>query len=111
MTLIAFEEPENSIHPSSLQGYLRVLTQLAGECKIIVASHSPYIIEYVSTEDIYIGKPNAYGLADFSRIDAKKVNRQERDAMNDSVSVGSYIFELLSGGEDELDILNTYLEK
>ncbi len=111
MTLIAFEEPENSIHPSLLQGYLRVLTQLAGDCKIIVASHSPYIIEYVSTEDIYIGKPNPYGLADFSKIDAKKVNRLERDAMNDSVSVGSYIFELLSGGEDELDILNTYLEK
>ncbi|MCD7811796.1 MAG: AAA family ATPase [Ruminococcus sp.] len=111
MTLIAFEEPENSIHPSLLQGYLRVLTQLAGDCKIIVASHSPYIIEYVTTENIYIGKPNPYGLADFYKINAKKVKRLERDAMNDSVSVGSYIFELLSGGEDELDILNTYLEK
>ncbi len=111
MTLIVFEEPENSIHPSLLQGYLRVLTQLVGDCKIIVASHSPYIIEYVSTEDIYIGKPNSYGLADFSRIDEKKVKRLEQDANNDNVSVGSYIFELLSGGEDEIDILNTYLEK
>lgn len=111
MTLIAFEEPENSIHPSLLQGYLRVLTQLAGECKIIVASHSPYIIEYVSTENIYVGKPNSYGLAEFARIDANKVKRLENDAMNSGVSVGGYIFELLSGGEDEINLLNTYLER
>ncbi|MCD8315351.1 MAG: AAA family ATPase [Firmicutes bacterium] len=111
MTLIAFEEPENSIHPSLLQGYLRVLTQLAGNCNIIVSSHSPYIIDYVSTENVYIGKPNSCGLADFTKIDAKKVKRMEQDALRDGVSVGSYIFELLSGGEDEFDILNTYLEK
>lgn len=111
MTLIAFEEPENSIHPSLLQGYLRVLTQLAGDCKIIVASHSPYIIEYVSTKDIYIGRPNSYGLAEFVRIDAGKVKCLENDAEEDGVSVGSYIFELLSGSEDEIDLLNTYLER
>lgn len=111
MTLIAFEELENSIHPSLLQGYLRVLTQLAGECKIIVASHSPYIIEYVSTEDIYVGKPNWYGLAEFARIDASKVKRLENDATDSGVSVGGYIFELLSGGEDEINLLNTYLER
>lgn len=111
MTLIAFEEPENSIHPSLLQGYLRVLTQLAGDCNIIVSSHSPYIIDYVSTENVYIGKPNSCGLADFAKVDEKKVNRMEQDALKDEVSVGSYIFELLSGGKDEFDVLNTYLEK
>lgn len=37
--LIAFEEPENSIHSSLLQSYLSVLSQLAGDCRIIVASH------------------------------------------------------------------------
>ncbi len=111
MTLIAFEEPENSIHPSLLQGYLRVMTQLAGDCRIIVASHSPYIIEYVPTKDIYIGRPNTYGLAEFARIDEKKVKRMEQDAVSDGVSVGSYIFELLSGGEDEIEILNMYLER
>ncbi len=111
MTLIAFEEPENSIHPALLQGYLRVLSQLAGDCRIMVASHSPYIVEYVSTGSVYIGKPNPWGLADFVRIDARKVDRLEQDAANDGVSVGGYIFELLSGGEEEVDILNTYLER
>lgn len=34
-----------------------------------------------------------------------------RDASSESNSLGSYIFELLSGGEDEVAILMNYLEK
>lgn len=108
--LIAFEEPENSIHPSLLQSYLSVLSQLAGDCRIIVASHSPYIVQYVSTKDIYIGKPNADGIADFAKIDDKKVNALLADASDNGDSVGNYIFDLLSGGEDDTEILLSYLE-
>ncbi len=109
--LIEFEEPENSIHPGLLQSYLSVLSQLANDCRIIVASHSPYIIQYLDTKDIYIGKPNDQGLADFARVDKKKINQLMRDASSESNSLGSYIFELLSGGEDEVAILMNYLEK
>ena len=38
ITLIEFEEPENSIHPGLLQSFLTVLSHLAGECRIVVAS-------------------------------------------------------------------------
>ena len=109
--LIAFEEPENSIHPSLLQSYLSVISQLAGECRIIIASHSPYIVQYVDTKDIYIGKPNDDGIADFAKIDAKRVNALLADASDGSDSVGNYIFELLSGGEDDTEILLSYLEE
>lgn len=111
ITLIEFEEPENSVHPGLLQSYLTVLTQLAGSSRIIVASHSPYIIQYVDTKKIYIGKPNDKGVADFARIDNKKINQLMRDSAEDSNSVGDYIFELLSGSEDEVDYLMNYLEK
>lgn len=108
--LIAFEEPENSIHPSLLQSYLSVICQLAGNCSIIIASHSPYIVQYVSTKDIYIGKPNDDGIADFAKIDAKRVKALLNDASVNSGSVGNYIFDLLSGGEDDAEILLSYLE-
>ena len=108
--LIAFEEPENSIHPSLLQSYLSVISQLAGDCRIIIASHSPYIVQYVSTKDIYIGKPNDNGIADFAKIDDKKVNSLLNDASVNGDSVGNYIFDLLSGGEDDTAILLNYLE-
>ena len=108
--LIAFEEPENSIHPSLLQSYLSVISQLAGNCSIIIASHSPYIVQYVSTKDIYIGKPNDDGIADFAKIDDKRVKALLNDASVNSGSVGNYIFDLLSGGEDDAEILLSYLE-
>jgi predicted ATPase len=111
ITLIEIEEPENSIHPGLLQSYLTVVSQLAGQCRIIVASHSPYIIQYVSTEDIYIGKPNDRGIADFARIEGRKIKQLMKDASSESNSIGDYIFELLSGGEDEMEILMNYLEK
>ena len=88
-----------------------VLSQLANECRIIVASHSPYIIQYLDIRDIYIGKPNNKGLAEFARVEKKKVNQLIRDASSESNSIGSYIFELLSGGDDEVAILMNYLEK
>lgn len=111
ITLIEFEEPENSIHPGLLQSYLTVLSQLASECRIIVASHSPYILQYLDTRDIYIGKPNDQGLADFARVEKKKIRQLLRDASSDNNSLGTYIFELLSGGEDEVAVLINYLEK
>ena len=76
-----------------------------------MASHSPYLIQYVNTEDIYIGKPNDRGIADFSKIDGHKIKQLLKDASDSSESVGSYIFDLLSGGEDDIDILLEYLEK
>ena len=73
--------------------------------------NSPYIIQYVDTAKIYIGKPNDRGIADFARIDGKRINQIMRDAASDSNSIGDYIFELLSGGEDEVGYLLNYLEK
>ena len=108
--VIAFEEPENSIHPALLQNYLDILYQLSDNANILCASHSPYVLQYVNTSNIYIGKPNYEGLALFSKIDEKKVDQLLDDAIENSESVGNYIFELLSGGEDDVDILLEYLE-
>ena len=111
ISLIEFEEPENSVHPGLLQSYLRALYQLAGSCRILVASHSPYIVQYLNTENIYVGKPNNQGLAKFSRIENRKINQFMRDASAENDSIGDYLFELLTGSEDEVEILLNYLEK
>lgn len=67
-------------------------------------------MQYVSTKDIYIGKPNDDGIADFAKIDDKRVKALLNDASVNSGSVGNYIFDLLSGGEDDAEILLSYLE-
>lgn len=109
-SLIEIEEPENSIHPALLQSYLNVLSQFAGNCRILISSHSPYIVQYVNTADIYIGRPNRSGLAQFSRIKNSKVKELLEDCKQGNESVGDYIFDLLSGSDDYTAILLEYLE-
>lgn len=105
---IVFEEPENSIHPSLLQTYLRILDELSGDCKIIFTSHSPYMIQYLDLNDIYIGLPSSSGETDFRTI--KKPAKLMRDAAKFDQSTGDFIFESLSFA-NAADMLGEYLSE
>ena len=109
LAMIAIEEPENSIHPSLLQGYLDVLNQLVQDCKIIITSHSPYVIQYLEPHNIYIGMSSKTGEVDFKRVAPTKVNSLYRDAVEYDRSVGDYIFNLISSSDSE-EYLKEYLE-
>lgn len=110
LSLIAIEEPENSVHPSLLQSYLRIIASLLDDCQIILTSHSPYIIKYQNPDSIYIGMPNDTGVAQFKRINKTGQNAIIKDAEEYNMSIGDYIFDLLSGTETEYEILAEYLE-
>ncbi len=109
LSMIAIEEPENSIHPSLLQNYIDVLSQLINNCKIIITSHSPYIIQYLNPHSIYIGLNNDTGESTFGRIASTKVTALLKDAREYDKSIGDYIFNLLSTSDSE-EYLNEYLE-
>lgn len=109
LSMIAIEEPENSIHPALLQNYIDVLSQLVGNCKIIVTSHSPYVIQYLNPHSVYIGLVNTEGVSDFRRIAATKVNALLNDASAYDESLGDYLFGLLSD-PDSNEYLEGYLE-
>lgn len=111
LPLIAFEEPENSLHPSLMQSFLLVITQLTENCKIIITSHSPYMLQYILASNIYIGMPNEKHLATFRRVLSSKASALLRDVREAGLSVGDYIFELMSGCEDDIEQLNDYLEQ
>ena len=53
ISLIAIEEPENSIHPSLFRTYLQIIADLLDDCKVIITSHSPYIISFMNLDSIY----------------------------------------------------------
>jgi len=107
--LLEFEEPENCIHPGLLQRYLRVLAQLAGDVRILVASHSPLLVQYLNPTDIYVGQPNREGVAQFRKIAARSQKLLMKDAGAEGASVGEYLFDLLSGSDDSIEILKNYL--
>lgn len=109
LSMIAIEEPENSIHPGLFQSYLDVLSQITNNCKIVLTSHSPYIIQHLNPHSIYIGLPSDDGNADFRRIAPSKANTLLKDASEYDKSVGDYIFNILSSS-DAYEYIKGYLE-
>ncbi len=110
LNLIAIEEPENSVHPALFQRYLQILASLAGDVRIVMTSHSPYILQYQRPENIYIGLPNADGIAQFQRIRPSAQKTLLAAAAEEDMSLGDYVFELLSNPADESNILASYME-
>lgn len=108
--LIAFEELENCIHPLLFQQLLIILTSIASECKIIITSHSPYLIQYLDLEKIYIGIPSNNGTAVFRKIKKSKQPSILKNAKEYGISTGDFIFELLVNSFEENEELCSYLE-
>lgn len=109
LSMIAIEEPENSIHPSLLQDYLDILSQLVNKCKIIITSHSPYTVQYLNPSSIYIGLNNDNGSVDFRKIAKSKVKNLMNDINLYGSSLGDYIFSLLSSS-DANECVGEYVE-
>lgn len=65
ISLIAIEEPENSVHPGLFQAYMQIISQLLDDCKVIITSHSPYIISYLDPSWIHVGMNRKDGVAEF----------------------------------------------
>ena len=94
---IAIEEPENSIHPLLLQSFLRIIEELRDNCEIILASHSPYLVQYIDLENIYFGIPNDKSIANFLKITKKsKINKIKKECDKFGMSTGEYCFSMLS---------------
>lgn len=111
LDLIGVDEIETSIHPKMIRNLLEALDESLSDTSMILTSHSPYLIQYLKPEAIYIGVPNDSGIAGFKRIDKRKVKDLLQTTRDLGVSIGEYIFELMSGDEDSLAILHAYLEK
>lgn len=112
--LFAVDEIEKSIHPEIVSGYLSLLDQITHDmfgCGLIVTTQSPVILQNLKPDSIYIALPSERSAGDFRRIDAKKVKRFRSDADDFDETTGVYIMHLLSGDDECLKILDSYLEK
>ena len=71
--LVLLEELENSVHPRLLQNLLTAIVQLAGDTKVLITSHSPYLIKYLEPTKMKFGIPSEEGVADFRSLKPSKV--------------------------------------
>lgn len=107
VSLIAIEEPENSVHPTLLQDYIRIISQLLDGCKIIITSHSPYIVSYFDPSWIYVGVNKTPGVAEFFAFKKSGQKSLQQDADSFKMTMGDYLFSLLADADNCLD---EYLE-
>lgn len=95
VSLIAFEELEDCIHPKLFEQLILTLEQLVRHCKIIITSHSPFLIQYLNLQQIYISVPSSDGVAVFRKIRASKQKNISNNALENNMSLGSYIFNMI----------------
>lgn len=110
LMFIGVEEPENSINPGLLRKYLIGLDNLIDNSKVVFTSHSPFLINYIDTEKLYIGVPNNKGISAFRKLRTGAISKMNREAASNEMMIGEYIFDLMSGTEEEIDTLSGYLE-
>lgn len=107
VSLIAIEEPENSVHPGLFHAYIQIINQLLDNCKIILTSHSPYIVNYLNPLFTYIGINKIPGVAQFFTFKKSGKNQLEKDACTFNMSTGDYLFSMLT---DVDSYIEDYLE-
>lgn len=108
--LLGVDEIETSIHPKMIRSLLEALCDILENTSMLITSHSPYLIQYLKPEAIYVGVPNNEGVAAFKKINPTKIKSLISLTRELETSVGEYLFELMSGDEDSATILSAYLE-
>ena len=107
ISLIAIEEPENSVHPGLFHAYIQIISQLLTDCKVIITSHSPYIISYLEPAWIHVGMNVIPGVAQFFGFKKSGRKQLQNDAAEFNMSMGDYLFSMLSDTESNI---KDYLE-
>lgn len=110
--LICIEEPENSINPNLLKRFLYTIKELSEDTKILYSSHSPYLINYMEPENIYLGLPTDNGVATFKKIktNTNNIKKLLRTLQDNELELGDYLFDLMSGSSDDAEELLSYVE-
>ena len=90
------------------KAYIQIILQLLDQCKLIITSHSPYIINFIDPKWIYVGLNKKEGLAEFFSF--KKTGRKKllKDAEDLDMGMGDYLFSLISDNSSNID---EYLER
>lgn len=103
ISLIAIEEPENSIHPSLFFAYIQIIDQLLDDCSIIITTHSPYILSLLKLCSIHVGISIKPGIAQFFKFTKRGQQKLIKDSDNLEISTGDYLFSLLSDPNNNLE--------
>ena len=106
--MIMLEEPENSVHPRMIENLLLTLRNYASDTKILLTSHSPYLMRYLQPEQMYFGLPQNDGLAHFAQINPTKLRYLYKYAGDMELTIGEFMFEFMLDMESEHEKIDQF---
>ena len=106
--LIMMEEPENSVHPRLMENLLLTLQNYASDTKILMTSHSPYLMRYLRPDQMYFGLPKNDGLAHFAQINPSKLKYLYKYAGDMELTIGEFMFDFMLDMEGDNEKIEKY---
>lgn len=106
--MIMLEEPENSVHPRMIENLLLTMQNYAVDTKILMTSHSPYLMRYLKPSQMYFGLPKSDGLAHFAQVDPSKLKYLYKYAGDMELTFGEYMFDFMLDVENDSEKLEKF---
>ena len=106
--MIMLEEPENSVHPRMMENLLHTLQSYASDTKILMTSHSPYLMRYLQPSQMYFGLPKNDGLAHFTQIAPSKRKYLYTYAGEMELTIGEFMFDFMLDMESEHEKMDQF---
>ena len=108
--MIMFEEPENSVHPKLMENLLLTIQAYASNTKILMTSHSPYLMRYMQPEQMYFGLPMHDGLAHFAKVNPSKLKDLYKYAGDMELTFGEFMFDFMLDMENDSEKLTSFFK-
>lgn len=108
--MIMVEEPENSVHPRLMENLLLTLQAYASNTKILMTSHSPYLMRYMQPDQMYFGLPMNDGLAHFKKVNPSKLKYLYKYAGDMELTFGEFMFDFMLDMETDNEKLVTFFK-
>lgn len=108
--MIMLEEPENSVHPRLMENLLLAMQNYASDTKILITSHSPYLMRYLLPQQMYFGLPKQDGMAHFAQVNPSKMKYLYRYAGDMELTFGEFMFDFMLDIENDAEKLSTFFK-
>lgn len=109
--LIMLEEPENSVHPRLMENLLLAMQNYASDTKILITSHSPYLMRYLQPQQMYFGLPKADGMAHFARVNPSKMRYLYHYAGDMELTFGEFMFDFMLDIENDAEKITNFFKE
>lgn len=89
---------------------LEELDEGLGDTGLLVSSHSPYLIQYLKPQSVYLAVPTDDGTAAFRRLSKAGAREAADMAYDHGMGLGEYLFDMMSSDEEEAAKIARWLE-